>query len=66
MKLTTLAALGIGYVLGARAGKDRYEQIRILAQSAAKRMESYGANGSLASRVDAWWNSGSTPSRRSE
>lgn len=27
-KLTFLIALGIGYVLGARAGRDRYEQIR--------------------------------------
>jgi hypothetical protein len=64
VKLTTLGAIGIGYVLGARAGKDRYEQIRVLAQSAAQRMESYGANGSLASRVDAWWDSGGAPSRR--
>jgi len=27
-KLTILAAGGIGYVLGARAGRERYEQIR--------------------------------------
>jgi len=27
-KLTLIAGLGIGYVLGARAGRERYEQIR--------------------------------------
>jgi hypothetical protein len=52
MRLTTLAAVGIAYVLGARAGRERYEQIRALAQTAAQRMESYGAHGSLATRVD--------------
>ena len=31
-KLTVLAIGGIGYVLGARAGRERYEQIRGLAQ----------------------------------
>ena len=31
-KLTILVAGGIGYVLGARAGRERYEQIRGLAE----------------------------------
>lgn len=31
-KLTLLAGLGVGYVLGARAGRERYEQIRSQAQ----------------------------------
>jgi hypothetical protein len=35
-KLTLLAGLGVGYVLGARAGRERYEQIR----SRAKRIAS--------------------------
>jgi len=52
VKLSALAAVGIGYVLGARAGKERYEQLKVVAQGAAKRMESYGANGSLAARLD--------------
>lgn len=30
MKLRTAAAFGIGYLLGARAGRDRYEQLRRL------------------------------------
>ncbi|WP_395658026.1 hypothetical protein [Nocardioides sp.] len=55
MKLTTLGAIGVAYVLGARAGRERYEQIRTVAQAAAKRMESYGADGSLAAQVDHGW-----------
>jgi hypothetical protein len=43
--------------LGARAGRDRYEEIRQLASLAAERLESYGSSGSLASRVS------QTPSR---
>ena len=31
-KLTALVAGGLGYVLGARAGRQRYEQIRGMAQ----------------------------------
>jgi hypothetical protein len=46
-----LGLVGIGYVLGARAGRDRYEQIRQVAKSAARRLEHYGAGGTLASRV---------------
>lgn len=34
-KLTILAAAGIGYVLGARAGHERYEQIKAQAQKVA-------------------------------
>ncbi|MFC5177017.1 hypothetical protein [Nocardioides taihuensis] len=51
MRLTSLAALGVGYVLGSRAGKERYEQIREAAQQAAKQLESYGEGGSLAHRL---------------
>jgi hypothetical protein len=66
MRLTTVCAVGVAYVLGAKAGRERYEQIQVLAQAAAKRMESYGADGSLASRVDGWWNNAAPPSRRDE
>ena len=38
-KLTVLAIFGLGYVLGAKAGRDRYEQIRGLAQTASKNFE---------------------------
>jgi hypothetical protein len=53
MRLTALGALAVGYVLGARAGKERYEEIRQLASRAAERLEAYGSSGSLAARVSA-------------
>ena len=34
-KLTLLIGIGIGYVLGSRAGRERYEQIRTGAQKVA-------------------------------
>jgi hypothetical protein len=42
MKLTLLCAFGAGYVLGSRAGRDRYEQIRELARDAGQRLEDSG------------------------
>ena len=33
-KLTIVVALGVGYVLGAKAGRTRYEQIRSAARQA--------------------------------
>ena len=50
MILTKLGAFGFGYVLGARAGRERYEQVRVLAGQAARRLEAYGSSGSLATR----------------
>jgi hypothetical protein len=52
MSLTKLGALGIGYVLGARAGRERYEEIRVLAGRAARWLEAYGSGGSLPIRHD--------------
>jgi hypothetical protein len=52
MKLTTVAVFGVGYLLGTRAGRERYEQILELAHSASgrfagsdarRRLEEYGA-----------------------
>jgi hypothetical protein len=52
MKLTTVAVFGVGYLLGTRAGRQRYEQILELAQiaggrfaasDARRRLEEYGA-----------------------
>jgi hypothetical protein len=51
MRLTALGALAVGYVLGARAGRERYEDIRQLAGRAARRLEDYGSAGTLATRV---------------
>lgn len=52
MKLRAVSALVVGYVLGTRAGRDRYEQIRRLASEAAEHLESYGAGGTLAARLE--------------
>jgi hypothetical protein len=41
-KLMTLAAFGLGYVLGTRAGRERYEQIRNLAHTASKKLDASG------------------------
>ncbi len=41
-KLMTLAAFGLGYVLGTKAGRERYEQIRELARSASKNFDASG------------------------
>ncbi len=41
-KLMTLAAFGLGYVLGTRAGRERYEQIRDLAHTASKNLDAPG------------------------
>ncbi|MFC4784206.1 hypothetical protein ACT8ZV_07015 [Nocardioides sp. MAHUQ-72] len=61
MRLTTIGAFGVAFVLGARAGRERYDQIQALAQQAARRLESYGEGGSLAS---GWRAQHGDPSRR--
>jgi hypothetical protein len=38
-KLMTLAVFGLGYVLGTRAGRERYEQIRELTRTASKNFD---------------------------
>jgi hypothetical protein len=47
-----MSAVAVGYVLGAKAGRDRYEQIRQLASEAAQRLEAYGSGGTLAARLE--------------
>ena len=39
MKLVGLTLFGVGYVLGSKAGRERYEQLRALARSAADRFD---------------------------
>ena len=39
MKLTTIALFGAGYVLGTRAGRERYDQIVSLARGMADRID---------------------------
>jgi uncharacterized protein YdgA (DUF945 family) len=38
-KLTAIAVFGLGYVLGSKAGRERYEQLRELAQTVSKNFE---------------------------
>ena len=53
-----LIMLGIGYVLGSRAGRERYEQIVRAARQAAERLDGYSGEGPrsgrsrIADRVD--------------
>lgn len=51
MRLTTIGALAVGFVLGARAGRERYEQIHEMAKRSAKQLEEFGAEGTLARRL---------------
>ena len=49
MKLSTLAVFGAGYVLGSKAGRERYVQIVELAQRTAQRIEERQASRASAS-----------------
>ena len=60
MKIRALGLLALGYVVGTRAGRERYEQIRRLASEAAGRLEAYGERGTLATRVERDASSGDT------
>ncbi|HEY1640493.1 MAG TPA: hypothetical protein VGG35_07390 [Streptosporangiaceae bacterium] len=42
MKLTLACAFGVGYVLGSRAGRQRYDQIREAARDASRRLAESG------------------------
>ena len=65
MKLTTVAIFGIGYVLGSRAGRERYDQLRRLARSASENFDVSAARqrlDALAAQLDGY--SSATSSRR--
>jgi hypothetical protein len=47
VKLTTVAVFGVGYVLGTRAGRERYQQILKLAHDASGKFATSGARRSL-------------------
>ena len=44
MRLTTLVMFGAGYVLGTRAGRERYAQIVTIAEKASKRLDEFSAD----------------------
>jgi hypothetical protein len=52
VKLTTVAVFGVGYVLGTRAGRERYAQIVAAAQRASQRLDAYSKGGSRPSYRD--------------
>jgi len=57
MKLMTVAIFGIGYVLGAKAGRERYEQIRSLAHNASESFDASAARQrleALAAQLDGY------------
>jgi hypothetical protein len=57
MKLMTVAIFGIGYVLGAKAGRERYEQIRRLAHNASESFDASAARQrleALAAQLDGY------------
>jgi hypothetical protein len=62
VKLRIAAAFGVGYVLGTKAGRERYGQIVAAAQGASKRLEEYsgrlenasGKIDSFSGRLDAF------------
>lgn len=39
MRLTSILMLGIGYVLGSRAGRERYDELAEMVQRATQRFE---------------------------
>jgi hypothetical protein len=47
MKLMAVTMFGVGYVLGTKAGRERYEQICRLARSASETFDAAGARQRL-------------------
>ena len=47
MKLSTVAIFGVGYLVGARAGRQRYDQIRQLTGRLAEEFDASGARQRL-------------------
>jgi peptidoglycan hydrolase CwlO-like protein len=55
VKLRTIAIFGAGYVLGTRAGRERYGQIVAAAQGASKRLEDYsGKLENISGKIDSF------------
>ncbi|HEY7045045.1 MAG TPA: hypothetical protein VH419_15350 [Nocardioidaceae bacterium] len=52
MKAVTIAAFGLGYVFGTKAGRERYAQILEIAEKASRRLETYGNGGERSSAGD--------------
>ena len=61
--LSKLFVFGAGYVLGTKAGRERYNQIAALAQEAAKRLDGLGTRDQFSSGSS--WSSTRMDARRS-
>ena len=48
MKLTTMALIAAGYVLGAKAGHERYEQITARMEVASQQLEAFSTRAAAA------------------
>jgi hypothetical protein len=67
VKLLAVTVFGIGHALGAKAGRERYEQICRLARNASENFDASGARQrleALAGRLDGY-SSGATSRRPS-
>ena len=42
LRLRSLLVFGVGYVIGSRAGRERYEQLLAAAKRASTRLDEYG------------------------
>lgn len=66
MKLTTIALIAAGYVFGARAGHERYEQITAGMEAASARLEAFSArNGAARDQSPTVADGASRPARKS-
>lgn len=61
--LSKLIVFGAGYVLGTKAGRERYNQIAAFAQAAARRLDGYGARNGVSAGSS--WSSSRTGARSS-
>ena len=52
MKLSRIAVFGVGYLLGTRAGRERYAEILAAAKVASKRLAEYSRHMESANRWD--------------
>ncbi len=60
MRLMSVAIFGAGYVLGTRAGRERYEQIMAAAQDAPQAYQRISAvASSITQRLEEYGNGGS-------
>lgn len=66
MKLTTMALIAAGYVFGAKAGHERYEQITAGMEAASQRLEAFSSRtGSARDEPSTFADGLSRPTRKS-